>query len=147
MGMAKAVELCNVSDEKIQERVCIRNYFINALMGLGCKVNGAIINNSESNNLSRLPNNINVTFPQRITGEALIYMLDTVGIMISSGSACNSHTNKPSQVLITIGLTDNEIMRTVRLTFSDDLTEKDIDKVICEIKKILKLFSYDERKI
>jgi cysteine desulfurase len=98
-----------------------------------CKVNGDI--------KQRLSNNINVTFPQCITGEALIYLLDTSSIYISSGSACNSHLNQPSYVLKAIGLTDEEATRTIRITLSDEIDKEIVDKVICEIEKCIKLLT------
>ena len=132
IGMAKAVELCNVSENKIRELQSKRDYFINKLVEkFGCKLNG--------HSTKRLPNNINITFPQNITGEALLYMLDLSNIYIGVGSACNSHSIEPSAVLKSIGLTNDEAMRTIRISLSDDITYEDIDKVIDEIDKNLKL--------
>ena len=68
----------------------------------------------------RLPNNISLTFNHNITGEALIYMLETDGYAISAGSACDSHSNQPSFVLKAIGLTDKEATRTIRLSLPED---------------------------
>lgn len=134
MGMAKAVELCDVSEDKIREMQSKRDYFIGCLeYKFGCKLNG--------HPTERLPNNINVTFPQNITGESLLYTLDLSNIQISVGSACNSHSIQPSYVLKEIGLTDDEAMKTIRITLSDDITYEDIDKVIKEIDKSLKLLT------
>lgn len=132
IGMAKAVELLNNerSAEKELSMLMKRNYFISKLRKFGCSVNGSLDN--------RLINNINVTFPN-ITGEALLYMLDTAGIYASTGSACNSYDIEPSHVLKAIGLTNIEAMKTVRFTLPDDITEEIIDKVIDEIEKALKI--------
>jgi len=106
----------------------MRDYMIKELEGIfGCQVNGS--------RKYRLPNNINVTFPQAITGEALIYMLDMCNIYISSGSACNSHSSKPSSTLQAIGLNDDEISRTIRITLPDNITKRQIDNSIGEISK------------
>jgi cysteine desulfurase len=132
MGMAKAVELCDVSENKIIEMQSKRDYFIGCLeMECGCKLNGHYPH--------RLPNNISVTFPQNITGEALLYTLDMSDIQISTGSACNSKSIEPSYVLKAIGLTDEEAMRTIRISLSDDITYSDIDYVVEEIDKAIKL--------
>ena len=66
-------------------------------------------------------------------------MLDMSNIAISVGSACNSHSIQPSYVLKEIGLTNNEAMKTIRITLSDDITYKDIDKVIEEIDKVIRI--------
>lgn len=132
MGMAKAVELCDVGENKVKEMQSKRDYFIGLLeVRFGCKLNG--------HPTARLPNNINVTFPQNITGEALLYTLDMSDIAISVGSACNSRSIEPSYVLKEIGLTNDEAMRTIRITISDDITYEQIDYVINEIDKAIKL--------
>lgn len=132
MGMAKAVELCNISESKIREMKSKRDYFIGCLeYKFGCKLNG--------HSTERLPNNINVTFPQNITGEALLYTLDLSGIAISTGSACNSKSIRPSYVLKEIGLSDDDAMKTIRITLSNDITYEQVDKVIEEIDKAIKL--------
>ena len=132
MGLAKAVEFCDISDNKIREMYSKRDYFIGCLeYKFGCKLNG--------HRSQRLLNNINVTFPQNITGESLLYMLDMSNIFIATGSACNSQSIKPSYVLKAIGLTDDEAMRTIRITISDDITYEQIDYVIDEIDKAIKL--------
>ena len=90
----------------------------------GCTLNG--------HDIDRLPNNINVTFPQNITGESLLYMLDISNIKVSVGSACNASSYEPSHVLKAIGLTNEEAMRTVRFTLPEDIEYREIDKVIEE---------------
>lgn len=118
--------------EKFEEMIDKRDYFINLLESkFGCKLNGC--------NEYRLPNNINVTFPNNITGESLLYMLDMEDIKVSTGSACNSHSIEPSYVLKAIGLTSEEAMKTVRFTLSENITYQDIDKVVEEINKAIRL--------
>lgn len=132
IGLSKAIDYCDVSPKAVEEMISKRDYFIHLLrLKFGCKLNG-----HES---FRLPNNINVTFPQHITGEALLYMLEMSNIYISTGSACNSSSIKPSHVLKAIGLTDEEAMRTVRFSLPDNITYKEIDKVINEIDKAIKI--------
>ena len=132
IGFGEAIKYCDVSQKKMLEMYDKIDCFIEFLkFKFGCKLNGA--------SGFRLPNNVNVTFPQNITGEALLYMLDLSGISISTGSACNSSDIKPSHVLKAIGLSDDDAMRTVRFTISSDTTYEDINKVICEIEKAIKI--------
>jgi cysteine desulfurase len=132
IGLNKALEYCDVTDEKF-ESICEKaDYFIEKLKSkFGCRLNG--------HDTFRLPNNINVVFPQNITGESLLYMLDLSGIKCSVGSACNSESIEPSHVLKAIGLSDEEAMKTVRFSLSDDMTYQDIDYVIKEIDKAIKI--------
>ena len=132
LGLNKSIEYSDMSHEKIEDMCQKRDYFINLLKTkFDCKLNG----HSEY----RLPNNINVTFPQNITGESLLYTLSMSDIQISTGSACNSHSIESSHVLKAIGLTDEESMRTIRITLPNDITYKDIDYVIDEIGKAIRL--------
>lgn len=132
IGLNKALEYCNISKEEIDSIRRKRNYFIDCLYyKFGCKLNGHPIR--------RLPNNINVTFPQNVTGESMLYMLDMSNIKISVGSACNSKSIEPSYVLKAIGLSNEDAMRSVRFTISNDITYKQIDYVVDEIDKAIKL--------
>lgn len=132
IGLNKALEYCDMSPEKYEDMCNKRDYFIERLESkFGCKLNG--------HDIFRLPNNINVTFPQNITGESLLYMLDLSGIKISAGSACNSKSIEPSHVLKAIRLSDEDAMRTVRFSLPDDITYQDIDYVIKEIDKTIKI--------
>ena len=132
IGLSEALKYCDVSQKKIDETGKKRNYFLELLENkFDCELNG--------DSYCRLPNNINVTFPQNITGEALLYVLDTSGVQISTGSACNSKEIQPSYVLKAIGLSDEDAMKTIRITFSDDITYEEIHKVIEEIDKAIKV--------
>lgn len=132
IGLNKALEYCDFSYEVMSELCEKRDHFIALLESkFGCKLNG--------HRKYRLLNNINVTFPQNITGESLLYMLDICGIKIATGSACNSKSVEPSYVLKAIGLSDSEAMRTVRFTLPNDITYQEIDNVINEIDKAIKI--------
>ena len=132
IGLSKALEYCDVSIRTMDTLCRKRDYFIDSLKFVfNCKVNG--------HGLSRLPNNINVTFSQNIMGESLLYMLDMSGIKVSVGSACNAKSIEPSHVLKAIGLSNDEAMRTVRFSIPDDITYEEINKVIDEIDRTIKL--------
>lgn len=132
IGLSKALEHCDVSIEAMETLSRKRDYFIDYLgYKFGCTLNG--------HDIDRLPNNVNVLFPQNITGESLLYMLDMANIKVSTGSACNAKSIEPSHVLKAIGLNDDDAMRSVRFTLSDDITYEEINKVINEIGKCIKL--------
>jgi cysteine desulfurase len=132
IGLSEAIKYCDISQKKIDETHKKRNYFLELFENkFDCELNG--------DSYCRLPNNINVTFPQNITGEALLYTLDLSGIQIGVGSACNSHSIEHSYVLKAIGLNDEQAMRSIRITFSDDITYEEIDMVIDELEKTIKI--------
>ena len=131
VGFAKAVELAS---EEMEDKLALsvkRDYFISELTRNGCKLNGASVH--------RLPNNINVQLPEGVGSEEVLYMLDLDDIQCSAGSACNSHSKKPSYVLKAIGLTDEQAARSIRFTISSDITYEDIDYVVEKVVKIMKI--------
>ena len=129
VGFAKAVELASKEMEDKLALSVKRDYFISELTRNGCKLNGASVH--------RLPNNINVQ--TGVDSESLLYVLDLSGIDISSGSACNSKSVKPSYVLKAIGLTDDEAKSSIRITIPTDITYDDIDDIVDEINKSINL--------
>lgn len=132
VGLSKAIDYCDVSQKSVNEMCEKRDYFINLLKSkFGCRLNG--------HNEYRLPNNINVTFSQNITGESLLYTLETSGIYVNTGSACNSKVIEPSYVLKAIGLSNEQSMKTVRFSLPDDITYGDIDRAVDEIDKAIRV--------
>lgn len=132
IGLGEAIYHCDVSCNKIDEMCYKRNYFINILeRKFDCELNG--------DSYHRLPNNINVTLPEGVSGESVLYMLSMSNIFISTASACNSHSIAPSSVLKAIGLSDDEAMRSIRITISDNTTYDDINYFISELDKIIKI--------
>jgi cysteine desulfurase len=113
-----------------------RDYMLYRLENrFNCKLNGDLF--------ERLPNNINVTFPD-VTGESLLYSLDLANIFVSISSACKGNSSEPSHVLKAIGLTEEEAMRTVRFTLPVNITFEEIDIVLEEIDKAIKIISNEE---
>lgn len=135
VSMAKAVDII-----KRKEANVARNRFNHAEYILwctlrnkfGCKINGA-------GSKYRLSNILSVTLPEGIGGEELLYLFDTEGICISTGSACNSYSKEPSHVLKAIGLTDEECARTIRLSLSNDFDVGQAEELLTSLKKSIQL--------
>lgn len=87
------------------------------------KINGVIGNN-------RLPNNINVTFEKPIIGTTLMSVLSALGVYISVGSACSARESGTSHVLQAIGLTEEEALRTIRITIPERMKPVNVEDVI-----------------
>lgn len=136
IGLSKALEYCDFSYESMSEMRDKRDFFISQLESkFGCKLNG--------HRRCRLLNSINVTFSQNISGESLLYVLDMSGIKVSTSSACNSKSIEPSHVLTSIGLTKEEAMKSVRFSLPNDITYDEINKVISEIDKAIKILEME----
>ena len=129
VGFAKAIELAS-NEKHIDHMTKLRDKLIDALLKIpDVKLNGPMGD-------KRLANNINFAF-KYIEGEALGGYLDEKMICSSSGSACSEKTLEPSYVLQTIGLNDEYINGSLRLTISRFTTEEEIDFVIEELIKIV----------
>ena len=79
--------------------------------------------------VKRLPGNFNMCF-EGIEGESLLLKLDFAGICASSGSACTSGSLDPSHVLLAIGLPHEIEHGSLRISFSDQNTEEDVDYIL-----------------
>jgi len=76
----------------------------------------------------RLPNTSNIAF-EFIEGEAILLMLNKLGIAASSGSACTSGSLEPSHVMRAMGIPYTAAHGTIRFSLSRYNTEAEIDRV------------------
>lgn len=80
------------------------------------------------------PHYLNVSF-YGVEGEALELALDRRGICVSAGSACNSGSLEPSHVLKVMGVSEDYINGTIRITFSNQNTIEECEYVAQIIKE------------
>jgi cysteine desulfurase len=124
VGMGKAIELAekNMLDEMSRITV-LRDTLIRGIL---TGVKKSFLNGHAE---LRLPNNINISF-RNIQGSLLVRLLNDYGIGCSTGSACNSANVGPSHVLNAIGLSNDMIAGSLRLSLGSQTTEDDIHYVI-----------------
>lgn len=84
--------------------------------------------------VSRLPGMLSVTFPH-VSGEAMLHLLDLWGICVSTGSACNSGKDKPSHVLLALGITEEQAKSSIRISYGRYNLEEDAEKVVAGISR------------
>ena len=89
------------------------------------------------NGNNRIPGIMNITFPS-ILGQNLVMKLDLKGFAVSFGSACSSGTAKPSGVLLELGLSDEEALRSVRISIGKFHNADDIYHIVDCIDNALK---------
>lgn len=85
---------------------------------------------------NRLPNTANIAF-EFIEGEAILLLLNKVGIAASSGSACTSGSLEPSHVMRAMEIPYTAAHGSVRFSLSRYTTEEEIDHVIREVPSIV----------
>jgi len=130
VGLAAALELAlSTMKERNEKLTKMRDRLIDGLL----KIERSRINGDRTH---RLPGNINMCF-EGIEGESLLLRLDMAGISASSGSACTSGDLDPSHVLLAIGLPHEIAHGSMRLSFSDDNSEEDVDYILEQVPKIV----------
>jgi cysteine desulfurase len=88
------------------------------------------------NGAKRLPNTLNVSF-EYIEGEAILLLLDDLGISASSGSACASGSLEPSHVMRAMGVPFTAAHGSIRFSLSRYNTEEEIDYVLEKVPPII----------
>lgn len=130
VGLAAAVkEALATMDERNARITKMRNRLIDGLL----KIERSRLNGDRD---KRLAGNLNMCF-EGIEGESLLLKLDLKGICASSGSACTSGSLDPSHVLLSIGLPHEIAHGSMRLSFSDDTSEEDIDYILETVPPIV----------
>ncbi len=84
----------------------------------------------------RLPNTLNLSF-KFVEGEAILLLLDQIGVCASSGSACTSGSLEPSHVLRAMGVPFTYAHGSVRFSLSRFNTREEVDFVVREMPKII----------
>ena len=72
------------------------------------------------------PHIINLTLPS-IKSETMLHYLSSEGIFVSSGSACSSNGGHLSSALTSYGRSNDEADASIRVSFSADNSEDDVD--------------------
>ncbi len=85
---------------------------------------------------NRLPNTSNIAF-EYVEGEAILLLLNKLGIAASSGSACTSGSLEPSHVMRAMGVPFTAAHGTVRFSLSRYNTREEIDRVIEAVPPII----------
>ena len=123
VGLAEALKIAvETMDERKEKLTKMRNRLVDGLL----KIERSRLNGDRD---SRLAGNMNMCF-EGIEGESLLLKLDLAGISASSGSACTSGSLDPSHVLLSIGLPHEIAHGSLRISFSDDNTEEDVDYIL-----------------
>lgn len=84
----------------------------------------------------RTPNTLNIAFDY-VEGEAVLLLLDQLGIAASSGSACTSGSLEPSHVMRAMGVPYTSAHGTIRFSLSRFTTDAEIDYVIEQLPPII----------
>jgi len=84
----------------------------------------------------RLPNTANIAF-DFVEAEAVLMMLDMVGICASSGSACTTGSLDPSHVLTAMGVSPMRARGSLRFSLGIYNTDEEVDYVLKHLPPII----------
>lgn len=121
VGFAKAAEIRFANMTDTAERIGALKAKL--AEGLAC-IPGAVINSPDNSLYSIL----NVSFTG-VRSEVLLHILESRGIYVSSGSACNSKKGSASYVLSAMNLGRERVDGAIRFSLSEFNTEEEIDYV------------------
>ncbi|HNY49177.1 MAG TPA: cysteine desulfurase NifS [Smithella sp.] len=131
VGLGKACELAakNINTENIRVKQ-LRDKLEQALLK---KIPQSRVNGDVQN---RLPNTANISF-EYVEGEAILLLMNELGICASSGSACTSGSLQPSHVLRAMGVPFTMAHGSIRFSLSVYNTEEEVDFVIEKMPAII----------
>jgi cysteine desulfurase len=127
-GFAKAIEVTFLEKEELNKKLIkLKNEIISGLREIfpDLKINGR----------PDLPHILNIHFPYR-QAEDFLVALDLAGIAVSAGSACSARSNKPSRVLLSLGLNEAETKESLRFSLGFASSEGDVLELLKECRKI-----------
>lgn len=130
VGMGEACRLAKINLAEEQQRIQkLRNKLLQGLQALTpVNLNGHAT--------QHVANYLNVSFLGE-RANSIIAAIKQVAA-VSSGSACNSHHAAPSHVLSALGLSENLVSNTVRLSFGRYTTQDHIEILLKHLAMVLK---------
>jgi cysteine desulfurase len=124
VGMGKAAELAGAQMEKrVRRLVPLRDRL---LKELPARIEHVLVTGHAR---QRLPGHASFCV-EFIEGEAMLMLLNSQGVAVSSGSACTSRALKASHVLLAMGLSHEIAQGSILFTLGIDNTGQDIDYVL-----------------
>ena len=131
VGLGKAAELASQNMEETSVKIATLRDSLE--LGLLEKIPNALVNGGGS---PRLPNTTSISF-EYVEGEAILLMMNELGICASSGSACTSGSLEPSHVLRAMGVPFTAAHGSIRYSLSKYNTQEEMDFVVEKMPPII----------
>ncbi len=114
--------------ERYLKMDALRSYFIAKI-----KETSALSGISITEPTYHAPQIVNITLP-KIKSETMLHYLSSLGIYVSSGSACSSNSGHTSSALVAYGRTPEEADYSIRISLSARNEKEDIDALISALE-------------
>ena len=138
MGVA-AKEAYDEFDKRIEKIKSLKNFIMDELE----KTEGAVLNTGRGDNFA--PQIISVSF-EDIRAEVLLHALEDRGIYVSSGSACSSNHPGISGTLQAVGIREDLLDATIRISLSELNNMEEAKYLIDNLNELLPLLRKFVRK-
>lgn len=121
MGLAQALQILGENDNTAIKQISTLKRILSD--GLTKKINEAYVNGPEV--LQSAPHILNISF-RGVRGEVLVHVLESKGILVSTGAACSSKKKIISHVLTAIGIPENLASSSIRFSLGTFTTQEEI---------------------
>ncbi len=138
MGVA-AKEAYDEFDKRIEKIKSLKNFIMDELE----KIDGAVLNTGRGDSFA--PQIISVSF-EDIRAEVLLHALEDRGIYVSSGSACSSNHPGISGTLKAVGIREDLLDATIRISLSELNNMEEAKHLIDNLNELLPLLRKFVRK-
>lgn len=125
-----AAEIYENFEEKIDRMYALKERFIEGIT----RIEGVTVNGKTGRESA--PHIVSVSIAD-VRSEVMLHSLEEYGIYVSAGSACSSNKPAPSRTLQGIGLPKKQLESTIRISFSADTTEEEVDYAVEKMKEII----------
>ncbi|MFX3633113.1 MAG: cysteine desulfurase family protein [Candidatus Pristimantibacillus sp.] len=123
VASAKALRMAMQSEKKRSERMyALRKQLVAEIDNMP----ELCINGGEHSVMA--PHIVHFSYPG-MKPEVIVHMLEEQGVIASTKSACSSKDDKPSRVLLAMGVGMERATGGVRISFGDEHTEQDIERL------------------
>ncbi|ALS27322.1 aminotransferase V [Paenibacillus sp. 32O-W] len=141
VAAAKALRLAIESQPLRLERMTrLRERLVRQLQAIP-----ELVVNGDASSGEMAPHIVHFSYPG-MKPEVIVHMLEQNGVVVSTKSACSSKDDRPSRVLLAMGLPHDRAASGVRISFGDEHTEQDIDKLAAIIRTTVDTLKPLERK-
>lgn len=132
IGFAKALEIAERDRSKDAEHFSrLRELCISTILSA---LPGTLLNGHPKRNS---PHILSLSFPG-VDGERLLMEMDEVGVMVATGSACAANRDQRSHVLQALGIENDLIDGSLRLSFGRSTRETDVKTALESLIRLVK---------
>ena len=137
VAMASALKAaCDNLDDERKRLICFKRYLEEKIPTIKGEAGACKITMGKSTRDDYLHNLVHVILP-KIESEVAILRFDELGICVSGGSACSSHSLEPSRTLKAISLPDDEALCALRISFGRYTVKEDIERFLDALEKVV----------